>query len=59
MVAGLIYGIVYKYIGPSWMPGISLPPPRVTFFIILPILIFASGRQVKTDLLKAESLPIG
>lgn len=58
MVADLIYGMVYKYIGPSWMPGISLPPPGITLFVILPILIFARGQQVKASLLKAESLPI-
>jgi CPA1 family monovalent cation:H+ antiporter len=33
--------------------------PRDHPFIILPILIFASGQQVKASLLKAESLPIG
>lgn len=58
LIAGVVYGAAGRYTEAKWLPFISLSP-EVVFFILLPLLIFASGRLIHTDILKLEAVPIG
>lgn len=58
LIAGALYGAASRYTEAKWLPFISLTPD-VVFFILLPLLIFASGRLIDTDILKFEAVPIG
>lgn len=57
LLLGLGYGIVDRYTGWEWLLKPSLQPETV-LTLILPLLIFASGRMIKTDVLKSEIVPI-
>jgi len=58
LISGVIYGIASRFTDVKWIPDISMTPD-VVFFLFLPLLIFASGRLINTDILKFEAVPIG
>jgi Na+:H+ antiporter len=58
LISGIAYGLVTRYTDVAWLPSIELNP-EVVFIFLLPLLIFSSGRLIRTDILKMEAAPIG
>lgn len=58
LIAGLFYGIALKEFGITGLPRFNLEP-QIIILVILPLLIFASGRLIELSELKSSALPIG
>jgi CPA1 family monovalent cation:H+ antiporter len=58
LIAGIIYGITLKEFHIESLPAFNLDPD-IIILVILPLLIFASGRLINLDCLKSESISIG
>ncbi len=58
LLAGIGYGIAGRLSGSEFLPRLDLSPD-VVLFVLLPLLIFASGRLINPDALRTEALPIG
>ncbi len=58
LVSGMMYGTFARITEYAYLPKINLSPDLVLFGL-LPLLIFASGRLIKPQTLKEESVPVG
>ena len=58
LLLGLGYGISGRYTDWQWQPELALEP-HIVLTLFLPLLIFASGRMIKPDVLKKSAIPIG
>ncbi|MGB0935646.1 MAG: cation:proton antiporter [Alphaproteobacteria bacterium] len=56
MIAGIAYGIAGRTVTPG-LPHVMIEPV-VVLMIILPLLIFASGREINLTKLKSVSIPV-
>jgi len=58
LLLGMAYGLAAKN-RPDWnLPDISLDP-AIVLILILPLLIFASGRKIRLDALKSQAISTG
>lgn len=58
LIIGLIYGLGLRHLELDTLPTFSLNPD-VIILVLLPLLIFSSGRLIDVKDLKPQSLPIG
>ncbi len=58
LIIGIIYGITIKEFNLESLPKFELHPEFI-ILLLLPLLIFASGRLIDLQSLKSESVPIG
>jgi CPA1 family monovalent cation:H+ antiporter len=58
LIAGIIYGITLKNFHLERFPSFNLDPDIIVL-VILPLLIFSSGRLINLKFLKSESMTIG
>ena len=58
LAIGILYGIIGRYTDYAHFPKLDLSPD-VVLFLLLPLLIFATGRIIKPEILKMEAMPIG
>jgi uncharacterized membrane protein YczE len=58
LIIGLIYGLWLKHLELDKPPTFSLNPD-VIILVLLPLLIFSSGRLIDVKDLKPQALPIG
>ncbi|PJB71715.1 MAG: hypothetical protein CO093_04565 [Alphaproteobacteria bacterium CG_4_9_14_3_um_filter_47_13] len=58
LLLGLGYGITGRHTDWQWQPELALEP-HIVLTLFLPLLIFASGRMIRPDVLKSAAAPIG
>jgi len=58
LIIGFIYGICIKHFELDQLPSFTLNP-EIILLVLLPLLIFSSGRLITASELKSEALPIG
>lgn len=58
LISGIAYGMVGRYADVPWLPPVRLNP-EIVFILLLPLLIFSSGRLIRINILKMEAVPIG